>query len=237
MDLVLVLAAKHGLKVIEDSAEVIGQAYRGKPCGSFGDISTFSFYPNKHVTTGEGGMVLTNDDVLAEKCRSLRNLCFGPKRFIHEDIGWNGRMSNLQAAVGVAQMERLDQFVVRKREIGRRYNELLAGVDWLELPLTHTDYAENIYWVYGLVLKDSVPFDAAEAMKRLGNAGVGTRPFFWPMHEQPVFRRMGLFTGENCPAASRLARRGFYVPSGLALTDAQITDVTKALFSIEKSES
>jgi perosamine synthetase len=114
---------------------------------------------------------------------------------------------------------------------------LLAGVDWLELPLPHTDSAENIYWVYGVVLKDSVPFDAEEAMKRLGKFGVGTRPFFWPMHEQPVFRRMGLFTGENCPVASRLARRGFYVPSGLSLTDAQITDVTKALFSIEKSES
>jgi perosamine synthetase len=252
MDPVMELARKHGLKVIEDSAEVIGQTYRSqsgavedsrwergdrkpesgtqiKPCGSFGDISTFSFYPNKHVTTGEGGMVFTDDDSLAERCRSLRNLCFGPKRFVHENIGWNGRMSNLQAAVGVAQMERLDQFVVRKREIGHLYNELLAGVDWLELPLPHTDYAENIYWVYGVVLKDSVPFDAEEAMKRLGKLGIGTRPFFWPMHEQPVFRRMGLFSGEECPVASRLARRGFYVPSGLGLSENQQESVAEKM--------
>lgn len=226
---VLELAANYGLKIIEDAAEVIGQKYRDRPCGSFGDISTFSFYPNKHVTTGEGGMVLTDDDELAEKCRSLRNLCFGPKRFVHEEIGWNGRMSNLQAAVGVAQMERLKEFVDRKREIGRRYNELLVGVDWLELPLDRTEYAENIYWVYGVVLKDSVPFDASEAMKRLSTAGVGTRPFFWPMHEQPVFRRMGLFQGVECPVASRMARRGFYVPSGLALHEAQQKRVVEAL--------
>ena len=174
-------------------------------------------------------MVLTDDDELAEKCRSLRNLCFGPKRFVHEEIGWNGRMSNLQAAVGVAQMERLKEFVDRKREIGRRYNELLVGVDWLELPLNRTEYAENIYWVYGVVLKDSVPFDASEAMKRLSTAGVATRPFFWPMHEQPVFRRMGLFQSVECPVASRMARRGFYVPSGLALHEAQQKRVVEAL--------
>ena len=234
MDPVLALAAKYGLKVIEDAAEVIGQTYREKPCGSFGDISTFSFYPNKHVTTGEGGMVLTDDDALAERCRSLRNLCFGPKRFVHEEIGWNGRMSNLQAAVGVAQMERLEEFVVRKREIGRRYNELLAGIEWLELPLPHTDYAENIYWVYGVVLKDSVSFDAEVAMKRLGKLEIGTRPFFWPMHEQPVFRRMGLFSREECPVASRLAKRGFYVPSGLSLSEKQqesVADKIKHLIS------
>lgn len=232
MDPLLAIARRHGLKVIEDAAEMIGQTYRGQPCGSFGDISTFSFYPNKHVTTGEGGMVLTNDDTLAEKARSLRNLCFGPKRFVHEEIGWNGRMSNLQAAVGVAQMERLEEFLVRKREIGRRYNELLAGVGGLELPLPATDYAENIYWVYGVVLKDSVPFDAVEAMKRLGKAGIGTRPFFWPMHEQPVFRRMGLFADAECPVASRLARRGFYVPSGIALTPEQIREVASIVHGL-----
>jgi perosamine synthetase len=131
-------------------------------------------------------------------------------------------------------MERLPEFLVRKREIGRCYNELLVGVDWLELPLTHTDYAENIYWVYAVVLKDSVPFDAAEAMKRLGQAGVGTRPFFWPMHEQPIFRRMGLFEGVDCPVASRIARRGFYVPSGLALTKVQIAETSAALLAINE---
>lgn len=240
MDPVLELAAKHGLRIIEDAAEEIGQTCRvsrtcesGKveklerPCGSFGDISTFSFYPNKHITTGEGGMVLTDDEALAARCRSLRNLCFGSKRFVHEETGWNGRMSNLQAAVGVAQMERLDFFIRRKREIGRLYDRLLAGIDGLQLPLARTSYAENIYWVYGLVLGDEVGFDAAEAMRRLGETGVGTRPFFWPMHEQPVFRKMGLFANDDCPVASRLARRGFYVPSGLALTDAQIAEVAE----------
>jgi len=223
MDPVLALARKHGLKVIEDAAEVIGQTYRGKPCGSFGDISTFSFYSNKHVTTGEGGMVVTDDPALAGRCRSLRNLCFKPEqRFVHDDLGWNFRLSNLQAALGVAQLERLDKSVAIKRRMGARYTELLAGTRGIQLPVTSTPYADNIYWVYGLVLGDDVPFDAKEAMARLAKLGIGTRPFFWPMHEQPVFRRMGLFGGERYPAAERIARRGFYIPSGMALSDGQI---------------
>ncbi len=225
MDPILELAEKHGLKIIEDAAEMHGQTYKGRPCGSFGDLSTFSFYPNKHITTGEGGMILTDDDGLAERCRSLRNLCFQKKRFVHEELGWNMRMSNMQAAVGVAQLERLDEFVERKRAIGWRYTELLSGLPGIQLPLPRTDYAENIYWVYGLVLDDSLPFDADDAMKRLGAMGIGTRPFFWPMHEQPVFRKMGLFDGVQCPVAERLARRGFYVPSGLGLVELQITKV------------
>lgn len=230
MDPLLALAERHGLRIIEDAAEMHGQTYRGRPCGSFGDLSVFSFYPNKHVTTGEGGMILTDDPALAERCRSLRNLCFQPgRRFVHEELGWNLRMSNLQAAVGVAQLERLDEFVARKRRMGRRYTELLADVPGLQLPLPATDYAENIYWVYGVVLDDALPFDAEEAMARLRRLGVGTRPFFWPMHEQPVFRRMGLFAGERHPVAERLARRGFYLPSGLALTDQQIEQAAQAL--------
>jgi perosamine synthetase len=230
MDPVLALAEKYGLRIIEDAAEMHGQTYKGRPCGSLGDISTFSFYPNKHVTTGEGGMIVTDDDDLAERCRSLRNLCFQPhKRFVHEELGWNLRLSNLQAAVGVAQLERLDEFVARKRRMGQRYNELLADVPGLQLPVPRTDYAENIYWVYGLVLEDEVPFDAEEAMRRLRQREIATRPFFWPMHEQPVFHKMGLFAGESCPVAERIARRGFYLPSGLALTDAQIERVAEAV--------
>jgi perosamine synthetase len=230
MEPLLELAEKYGLRVIEDAAEMHGQTYKGKPCGSFGDISTFSFYPNKHITTGEGGMVVTDDDQLAERCRSLRNLCFQPqRRFVHEELGWNFRMTNLQAALGVAQLERLDEFVARKRHMGRRYTELLADIPGLELPLERTDYAENIYWVYGIVLKDEVPFDAAEAMQRLSRHKIGTRPFFWPMHEQPVFHKMGLFKGESHPVAERMARRGFYIPSGLALTDEQIERVADVL--------
>jgi perosamine synthetase len=230
MDPVLQLADQYGLKIIEDAAETHGQTYKGRPCGSFGDLSAFSFYPNKHVTTGEGGMVVTDDDRLAERCRSLRNLCFQPKkRFVHEELGYNFRMTNLQAALGVAQLERLEESVGRKRAMGRRYTELLSGVEGLELMPPKMPYAENIYWVYGMVLKDEVPFDAAEAMRRLGQQGIGTRPFFWPMHEQPVFRRMGLFEGERYPVAERLARRGFYIPSGMALTDGQIEEVAQAV--------
>src|SRR5262249_28131074 len=157
----------HGLKIIEDAAELIGQKYKGRPCGGLGDISTLSFYPNKHVTTGEGGMVLTNDEKLAQHCRSLRNLCFQRKRFVHEELGWNFRMSNMQAALGVAQMERLDYFVERKRSMGDRYNKCLKDTTGLELPLTSTEFAKNIYWVYGVVLKDEVPFDAEVAMEKL----------------------------------------------------------------------
>lgn len=230
MDPVLALARKHGLKVIEDAAEVIGQTYRDKPCGSFGNLSTFSFYPNKHVTTGEGGMVVTDDPLLAERCRSLRNLCFKPEqRFLHDELGWNFRLTNLQAALGVAQLERLDQSVGIKRRMGARYTELLAGTRGIQLPVARTPYADNIYWVYGLVLDDDVRFDAREAMARLAKNGVGTRPFFWPMHEQPVFRRMGLFGNERHPAAERLARRGFYIPSGMALTDAQMLRTAQAV--------
>jgi len=215
------------LAVIEDAAEAIGQTCdgpvcQGRPCGGLGTISCLSFYPNKHVTTGEGGMILTDDDELAERCRSLRNLCFQKRRFIHEELGWNFRMSNLQAAVGVAQLERLDGFLVRKRAIGALYDRLLAGTIGLQLPLGRTPDADNLYWVYGVVLDDAVPFDADEAMRRMAKAGVGTRPFFWPLHEQPVLRRMGFFAHDRHPVAERIARRGFYLPSGLAATDAQL---------------
>ena len=245
MDPVLALAEKYGLMIIEDAAEAHGLNYRGqrtegrgqktegRPCGSFGNISTFSFYPNKHITTGEGGMVLTNDEKLAERCRSLRNLCFQSKqRFIHEELGWNFRMSNLQAAVGLAQLEKMDDHIARKRRMGKLYTELLSGISELQLPLTKTDYAENIYWVYGIVLKDQVPFDTEEAMRRLKEKGIGTRPFFWPMHEQPVFRKMGLFGNEQYPVAEKIARRGFYIPSGLGLSDVQMEQVASVVRSV-----
>ncbi|MBA3403742.1 MAG: DegT/DnrJ/EryC1/StrS aminotransferase family protein [Gemmatimonadaceae bacterium] len=220
------IARRHGLLVIEDAAEMIGQTYGGRPCGSFGDISTFSFYPNKHVTTGEGGMIVTDDDALADRCRSLRNLAFqAGRRFVHEELGWNFRMTNLQAAVGLAQLERIDEFVARKRRMFARYTELFSGFDRVQLPTPSTAYASNVNWVYGMVLNDDVPFDAGEAIRLLGEQGIGSRPFFWPMHEQPVYLRAGLFGGESYPVAERIARRGFYVPSGLALGDDQMVRV------------
>lgn len=233
MDPILDLAQKHSLRVIEDAAEAIGQTYKGRACGGMGELSTLSFYPNKHVTTGEGGMVLCDDENLAERCRSLRNLCFQKKqRFLHDELGWNYRMSNLQAALGLAQLEQLDESVRIKRHMGRRYTELLAGLDGITLPLESTDYADNIYWVYGLILADNIPFDAQSAMKRLAEKGVGTRPFFWPMHEQPVLNKMGLLQGVSLPVAERIARRGFYLPGGLALTDSEIEQVALALKEI-----
>jgi perosamine synthetase len=230
MDPIIELARNYGLKIIEDAAEMHGQTCKGKPCGSFGDISTFSFYPNKHITTGEGGMLVCDDPDLAERCQGLRNLCFqAKKRFVHEELGWNYRMTNMQAALGLAQLERLDEFVGIKRAMGRRYTTLLNDIAALKLPLERTEYAENIYWVFGVVLDDAIAFDAEEAMKRLAAAGIGTRPFFWPMHEQPVFRKMGLFAGDHFPVAEKLARRGFYLPSGLALSEQQMERVITAV--------
>ena len=219
MDAVLALAKKYHLAVIEDAAEMHGQTYNGRPCGSFGDISTFSFYPNKHITCGEGGMVLTNDAALAERAKAARNLFFGKQRYVHEELGYNFRMTNLQAALGCAQLERIEETVQKKRYIGRLYQELLSDRTELQLPIEHTSYAENIYWVFGMVLKDEVSIDATEMMERLAKEGIGTRGFFWPMHEQPVFRKMGLFENESYPVAEQLARRGFYIPSGLNLMD------------------
>lgn len=230
MDPLLRLAQRHGLAMIEDAAEMHGQTYNGRPCGSFGELSTFSFYPNKHVTTGEGGMIVTDDPRLAERCRSLRNLCFKPEqRFVHDELGWNLRMTNMQAAIGLAQLERLDEFLARKRAMGRLYSHLLSGLNGLQLPLGRTDYAQNVFWVYGLVLDASLGFDAREAMARLGTQGIGTRPFFWPMHEQPALLRLGHFAGEHHPVAEMLARRGFYVPSGLALTESQIARCARCI--------
>jgi len=228
MEPILTLAERHDLYVIEDAAEAIGQNYYGRPCGSFGDISVLSFYPNKHVTTGEGGMVLTNDEQLATRCRSLRNLCFQERRFVHDELGWNFRMSNLQAAVGVAQLERLDEFVERKRRMGQFYSELLADIPELQTPVVETPYARNVYWVYGVVLRNDVPLTALEAMRSLAAEGIGTRPFFFPMHEQPVLRRAQLFQDAACPVAERLARRGFYLPSSIGLREEQMVRVVES---------
>lgn len=236
VDKILELAQKYGLKVIEDAAEMHGQTYKGKPCGSFGDISIFSFYPNKHITTGEGGMVVTDDDALAERCRSLRNLCFRKDvRYVHDEISDNYRFTNLQAAVGLAQLERLDEFVARKRAMGRYYTERLQDIKGLILPIEKTDYAENIYWVYGLVLDKHVQTDNREVQKLLAEEGIGSRTFFWCMHEQPVFRNAGLFSDETYSNAEYLARKGFYIPSGLALTPEQMDEVIDKVSKVMKT--
>ncbi|NNE01248.1 MAG: DegT/DnrJ/EryC1/StrS family aminotransferase [Pirellulaceae bacterium] len=232
MDPVIDIARRHNLIVIEDAAEMHGQTYRDQPCGSFGLLSTFSFYPNKHITCGEGGMVVTDDDEIAERCRGLRNLCFQPgRRFVHDELGWNYRMTNLQAAVGLAQLENLDQHVERKRQIGTRYREQLKDVDGIRLPLPRTDDCDNIYWVFGIVMDQESGIAVAEVVSDLAAKKIGTRPFFWPMHEQPVFEKMGLFAGERYPVAEHLARQGIYLPTGLGISDDQIDQVCQALKS------
>lgn len=233
IDPVLKLAEEFNLKIIEDAAELIGQTYKGKPCGSFGDVSTFSFYPNKHITTGEGGMIVTDDPEIESRCRSLRNLCFKPeKRFVHDELGFNFRMTNLQAALGLAQFERLDEFINRKRWIGKLYNEQFRNFPYFNIPLEKSEFAENIYWVYGILLNEKSKMNAEEIMKLLNQKNIGTRPFFYPMHLQPVFNKMGLFENEKYPVSEKLSEFGFYIPSGLALTEDQIITSAESLKSI-----
>lgn len=231
MDPIMALAKKYNLKIIEDAAEVHGQTYNGKMCGSFGDISIFSFYPNKHITTGEGGMLLTNDKALAERCKKLRNLCFEPNgpRFIHHELGWNYRMTNLQAALGLAQLEQIDRFIEIKRKMGTAYQNQLSFLkeNGYQLPLAKTDFATNIYWVFGLVAPTEQ--EKERLVNYLTENKIGTRPFFWCIHEQPVFKNMGLFEGESYPVSEKLARNGFYIPSGLGLTDEQQLEVIKCI--------
>lgn len=233
MDPVLDIASRYDLRIIEDAAESHGQTYKGAPCGSFGDVSTFSFYPNKHVTTGEGGMVVTDSDHVADACRELRNLCFQPeKRFVHNRLGWNMRLTNMQAAIGLAQLEQLDRFISIKQEMGRLYTELLSGCDAIELPVAETAYARNHYWVYGVVLDERNDLDAAQVMEMLKRRGIGTRPFFFPMHLQPVLTSRNLFTNERHLNAEHIAKYGFYLPSGMALTRSEIERSAAALLDI-----
>jgi perosamine synthetase len=193
-----------------------------------GSASCLSFYANKLVTTGEGGMVLTDDGELALRLASVRNLGFGEsRRFVHECLGHNFRLSNIQAALGMRQVARLGALVDRKRELGRRYDAGLRDCAELQLPIERP-WARSVYWMYGLVMRDGGP-DAATLAERLRELGVDTRPFFRGMHEQPVLNELGLFAGESHPVAERLARRGLYLPSGLGLTDSEQDRVIEAV--------
>jgi len=233
VDPILKLAKRYNLKVIEDAAQMIGQTYKGKQCGSFGDLSIFSFYPNKHITTGEGGMVLCNDKKMDERIKGYRNLCFGKDRFIHHEIGSNYRMTNLQAALGVAQLEKIYKTVEKKRYIGKTYNALLKNLtQQVNLPIVSTTYCTNIYWVYSIVIKDECKKSAKGVMENLREYGVETRPFFYPIHKQPVFNEMQLFLNENLPVSENLYKKGFYIPSGLALTEKQIIEVSEAMHKV-----
>jgi perosamine synthetase len=233
MDPLLELAERWGIDVIEDAAQAHGSEYllgRGgqevwRRCGSFGTISIFSFYANKIITTGEGGMVMTNREDLAERCRSLRNLCFQSRRFYHEGLGYNYRLTNMQAAIGVAQLERIADLLERKRRVGELYDKLLADVPGIELPRKR-DWARINRWMYSLVLGDEIALDASEFAIELRARGVDTRPFFMGLHEQPIFRSRGLFENTRLPVAERLTRRGICLPSGPTLTPTQIEAIS-----------
>ncbi|MFA4870530.1 MAG: DegT/DnrJ/EryC1/StrS family aminotransferase [Pedobacter sp.] len=235
MEPILQLAKKYNLKVIEDAAEMHGQTYHGKMCGAIGDISIFSFYPNKHITTGEGGMILTNDLDLSRRCKKLRNLCFEPDgpRFIHYELGWNYRMTNMQAALGLAQLEQIQSFLEKKRTMGKAYQNGLKHLisKGYQLPLERTAYADNIYWVFGLLAPTEE--EKNRILDVLQQNKIATRPFFWCIHEQPVFQRMGFFKDEAYPNAEKMARNGFYLPSGLGLEDEDLQRVISVIEGYE----
>jgi perosamine synthetase len=238
MDPLIELAEQRGLAIIEDAAEAHGCAYlsrrrdcRWVRCGGLGTLSTFSFYANKLVSTGEGGMVLTNSGELAERCRSLRNLCFQQNRFYHEELGYNYRFSNVQAALGLAQTERLNEILDRKRQIGALYDGLLADISGITLP-PRRDWAAVNYWMYNLVLADDVPCDAAAVAAQLKARGIETRPFFVGLHQQPALRVRGLFQNVRLPVTERLSRRGLCLPSGPGLTDQQVGKVAHVVKSV-----
>ena len=238
MDALESLASEHGLTIVEDAAEAHGaeclSGRRGvnpqwRRCGSFGRVSCFSFYANKLVTTGEGGMLVTDDDGIADRARSLRNLCFQPgHRFHHDELGFNFRLTSLQAAIGVGQIERMDAIVARKRQIAAAYRRRLAGLESIRWQ-AEREWARSVFWMNGFVLCGDRDLDAARCADELRARHVDTRPFFLGMHEQPALHAAGLFRGERHTVTERLSRQGLYVPSGLGLTDGQIAQVCDAV--------
>lgn len=233
VDKILEIAEKYKLYVIEDFAEAIGSEYRGKKCGSFGIISCTSFYANKLITTGEGGMCLTDDENLAQKMRRLRNLAFIPqKRFLHYELGFNFRLTNVQAAIGLAQLENVSERIEKKIKIARKYSEMLKELEdkgILKLP-NEKNYVKNTYWMYGIVMKNGVKSDII--MKKLEERGIQTRPFFYPLHLQPAFKKFSWFREENLKVAEFLSEFGFYLPSGLTLSNEKIEKICKTFYEV-----
>ena len=235
MKKILEVARKKNIIIIEDAAEMIGQKYNGQLCGSFGYISTFSFYANKHITTGEGGMILTNDKKIYKKCKSLRNLCFGVKknRFIHDDIGWNYRFTNIQAAIGLGQLKNIKWIVNRKKEIGRRYYKNLIKNKNIIIQEFKNSYSDNIYWVFGILLKKKYQIKRDTIVKKLLKQNIQTRNFFYPMHKQEILIKRKLIEKNlKFPVSEFLSSNGFYLPSGLGITNQEIDLVSNKVNKI-----
>ena len=232
MKKIIKIAKRKKILIIEDAAEVIGLKYNNKYCGSFGDISTFSFYANKHITTGEGGMILTNNKKIFKKCISLKNLCFTNSyydRFKHTDIGWNYRMSNIHAAIGEAQLRNIEKITKKKKKIGNTYYKAFKGLKNIILQSNKLKYAENIYWVFGIVLKNKLKNKRNQIMKKLLRLGVETRPFFYSMSQQKILRKYKKINKSKFYNSLYISKNGFYIPSGLALKDKEITRVIGAV--------
>ena len=236
MDEIMKIAKKYNLYVIEDAAEVLGLKYKNKPCGSFGDISILSFYANKHITTGEGGMLLTNNPNLNNNFKDLRNLCFGLKnnRFNHYDISWNYRYTNIQASLGLNQLKRIDKIVKKKHEIGNYYFKHFKDIKNVILQPNKLSYCKNIYWVFGIVIKKNNKNNIKEIIKKLTSNNIGTRPFFWPMHKQDAFKKKGYFKNINLPNSEFISKNGFYLPSGLGLTLKELKFIKDTVLSVLK---
>ena len=226
------VAKRKNIKIIEDAAEVIGLKYKNRMCGSFGDVSTFSFYANKHITTGEGGMIVTNKKDIYEKCKSLRNLSFSKSyfdRYNHDDIGWNYRMTNMQAALGCGQLKSINKIVKRKREIGNLYYKHLKKNKHLLFQENKNSYSKNIYWVFGVLLKKNSRSKRDFLMRALLKNKIDTRPFFLSMNKQKIFKKMKIFSKSKMPNSEYLSNNGFYLPSGLGISDSEIRYVCTTL--------
>lgn len=232
MDVLMALAKKHNLTVIEDCAESHGATCRGRMTGSFGDMGCFSFYANKVITTGEGGMVVTNDKVLAERLRFLRNLAFTTPRFRHEELGYNFRMTGYQAAMGLAQLRRIGRIVQEKRRIAHAYNALLADIPGLSLPV-EKEWAHNVYWMYAVIVEKKFGMTRDQLMSSLKQRGVDTRTFFCPMNQQPCLQALPGFKADPCPVADRIWESGLYLPSTYTLTEAQLQQIADTLRDLQ----
>jgi perosamine synthetase len=229
MDAVQELADRHELLVIDDAAEAHGAEVRGRRVGSFGDMSCWSFYANKIITTGEGGMVTTSDGALADRMRSLRNLAYGrEQRLVHEAVGFNFRMTGYQAALGLSQLQRIDATIEAKRRLAHTYDELLDGLPGIRRPV-ELPWARHVYWMYGVVLGEEVERSRDEVAARLRERGVDTRTFFCPMNLQPALQSTPGFRDVDCPVAERLWQRGLYLPSTPSLDRAAVEQVVSAL--------
>ena len=232
MDKIIKICNKYNLYIIEDAAEVLGSRYKNRMCGSFGDISTFSFYANKQITTGEGGMLSMNNPKIYKKCKSLRNLCFGKvNRFNHDDIGWNYRMTNIQGALGLSQLKNIKYVVRKKMEIGKYYYQKLNENKNLQILPPANEYSKNIYWVVGIVIKKN-KLTATKLAKKLEKYGIKTRPFFWPMHKQKIFLKKKIFKEKNFPNSNYISKYGLYLPSSIMLKKKEISYICERLNKI-----